>query len=418
MSTGDSPFAAAGSRRYRLALTALFFAAIATFAQVYSPQGLLPDIAAQFDKSASAASLAVGSTTIGLAVGMLPWARLSDRIGRVRAMRIAIVLAVAVGLVSPFVPGFEWFIAVRFLEGILLAGLPAIGVTALSETVRPLALGGAVGAFVAGNTIGGLSGRLVGTSIGEAFGWSFGMFGVAAMAGIAAIIFLVLMPPTAVRPAPGLPMFRATLANLRSPAVMSMVAQGFLLMGGFVACYNYLSFRLQHAPFDLTLTQASWLFITYLCGTFSSSLVWRVAARIPPVSALLVSIGVMLTGLGITLLPSLIGILAGLVLFTTGFFGAHSIALGLVAKRAAPDGRSLAPSLYNLGYYAGSSLLGWAGGVFFAEWGWAGTAGMIGISVVLAATAATVDALRRGGFRAVDAPRPGPGSGPETSPPG
>ena len=79
--------AAKGSPRYRRALIALFCAGVATFAQVYSPQALLPHIAADFRLSESASSLAIGATTIGLALGMLPWGRLSDRIGRVRAMR-------------------------------------------------------------------------------------------------------------------------------------------------------------------------------------------------------------------------------------------------------------------------------------------------------------------------------------------
>ena len=394
--------AVAGSPRYRRALLALFCAAVATFAQVYSPQGLLPDIAVDFGKSESASSLAIGATTIGLALGMLPWGRLSDRIGRVPAMRWAIVCAVVVGLVSPFFSSFELFIGVRLLEGLLLAGLPAIGVTALAETVTPAALGGAVGAFVAGNTIGGLLGRLVATGVGELFTWHWGMFAVAVLAAVTAALFLALMPQTAVAPAPSLPLLGATLENLRNPGVMSMVAQGFLLMGGFVAAYNYLSFRLQQPPFELSLTQASWLFLAYLFGTLSSGFVWRLTDRLAPTGALLLSTAVMLAGLGVTMLPWLLAIIVGLVLFTMGFFGAHSIALGLVATRADAGGRSLAPSFYNLGYYAGSSLLGWAGGVAFSALGWGGTALMILIVVVLAAVIAWGHAAGRGGVRAVD----------------
>lgn len=399
----EDPRASAGSPRYRRALVALFCAAVATFAQVYSPQGLLPDIAREFSKSESTSSLALGATTIGLACGMLPWGRLSDRIGRVRAMRWAIVLAVLVGMVSPFMPSFELLVSVRFIEGVLLAGLPAIAVTSLAETVTPLALGGAVGAFVAGNSIGGLSGRLLGTGIGEAFGWHWGMFAVALLAALTGVLFLLLMPPTAVAPGKSLPLFRATLENLRNPGVLVMVAQAFLLMGGFVAAYNYLAFRLQMPPFGLSLTQSSLLFLAYLAGTFSSRAVWSLTRRIPPVGVLIASIAVMLLGLGITLLPWLGAIVAGLVIFTTGFFAAHSIALGLVGQRAGEGGRSLAPSLYNLSYYAGSSLLGWAGGLFFARWGWSGTAAMILLAALLAAILAYGHARSHGGLRAVDA---------------
>lgn len=399
---GRDPRAAAGSPRYRRALVALLCAAIATFAQIYAPQGLLPEIAREFRVSESASSLAVGATTIGLAVGMLPWGRLSDRIGRVRAMRWALAAAVLVGLVSPFIPSFGVFTAVRFVEGLLLAGLPAIGVVALAETVTPLALGGAVGAFIAGNTIGGLLGRIVAAGVGDAFGWHWGLFSVALVAAVAALLFALLMPPTAVPPAPGLPILRATFANLRNPGVMVMVAQAFLLMGGFVAAYNYLAFRLQQPPFGLSLTQVSWLFLAYLAGTLSSRGVWGLTRRIPPTAVLLCCIGVMLAGLGLTLLPWLPAVIAGLVVFTTGFFGAHSIALGMVSRRASGGGRNLAPSLYNLAYYAGSSLLGWAGGIAFAAGAWQGTAAMVAAAALLAALLAWGYAASRGGLRAAD----------------
>ena len=64
-------------------------------------------------------------------------------------------------------------------------------------------------------------------------------------------------------------------------------------------------------------------------------------------------------------------------------------------------GRAQASSLYNLFYYAGSSLFGWLGGVFFVSWGWAGTAGMIGSLTLVAGISAVLllkgpDPSRRG----------------------
>lgn len=404
---GEDRRAAKGSPRYRRALIALFCAGVATFAQVYAPQALLPQIAEEFRLSESASSLAIGATTIGLALGMLPWGRLSDRVGRVRAMRWAIAFAIVVGLATPFMPSFEALIAVRFVEGIALAGLPAIGVTALAETVTPAALGGAVGAFIAGNTIGGLAGRIIAAAAGEAFGWHWGLFAVGMVAAAAALCFVLLMPPTAVPAAKGLPLWQATLATMRNPAVMVMVLQAFLLMGGFVAAYNYLAFRLQQAPFGLTLTQVSWLFLAYLAGAFASRQAWGFTARIPPVGVLVLGITSMLAGLGLTLLPWLIAIIAGLVLFTIGFFSAHSIALTLVSRRAGANATSFAPSLYNLAYYTGSTMLGWAGGLAFAAAGWGGTVAMIAACLIAAATLAWLHASRNGGLGAVDS-RPVP----------
>lgn len=398
----EDPRAPAGSPRYRRALIALFCAGLATFAQVYSPQAVLPEIARDFGLSESSSSFAIGATTVGLAIGMLPWGRLSDRIGRVRAMRWAILPAAGVALITPFMPTFEALVALRFLEGLLLAGLPAIAVTALAETVTPMALGGAVGAFIAGNTIGGLAGRIIAAAAGEAFGWHWGLFSVGVVAAVAAGCFALLMPPTAITPAKGLPIWRATLANLRNTGAMVMVLQAFLLMGGFVSAYNYLGFRLQEAPFGLSLTAVSWLFLAYLAGAYASRRAWSLTARIPPIAVLLVSLAVMMLGIVLTLLPWLIAIIVGLICFTVGFFGAHSIALTLVSQRAEAGARTLAPSLYNLGYYAGSTIIGWTGGLAFAAAGWNGTVAMIIAVVLAAAAAAWLHACSRGGIAKVD----------------
>ena len=50
-------------------------------------------------------------------------------------------------------------------------------------------------------------------------------------------------------------------------------------MGGFVACYNYLTFRLEAAPLGLSTTVTSLLFLAYLAGTVSSPLAGRLSDR-------------------------------------------------------------------------------------------------------------------------------------------
>ncbi|MFC5338922.1 MFS transporter [Leucobacter denitrificans] len=78
-----------GGRAYKRTLIALFCAGLANFALMYAPQPLLPELATRFQVSADASSWVIGATTIGVALGVLPLARLSDRVGRVRLMRWA-----------------------------------------------------------------------------------------------------------------------------------------------------------------------------------------------------------------------------------------------------------------------------------------------------------------------------------------
>ena len=374
-------------------------------AQMYSPQGLLPQIGREFDIDPGSSSWVIGATTIGVAIGTLPWARVSDRLGRVATMRWAAGIALVLGLTVPFAPTFETMIVLRGIEGLALGGLPAVAVTALAETVHPRTLGAAVGSYVAGTTLGGLIGRLVAGAVADQLGWRLGLAAVAILAAAAAVAFVFVVPKTAIPQPQGTRILGGLIANVRNTGVLVLVQQAFLLMGGFVAVYNTLAFRLEQAPYNLNLMQVSWLFLAYLAGAISSNWVWRFARTRPPTGVLLVCLAVMLGGVGLTMLSPLWAIIVGLVLFTAGFFGAHSIASGLVGRRAAGrPGASQAPPLYNLGYYGGSSLLGWAGGTAFAAAGWNGTVALIAGVTLIAAALAWGYARSHGGIAAVDRP--------------
>ena len=122
-------------------------------------------------------------------------------------------------------------------------------------------------------------------------------------------------------------------ANLRSPRQLALFAQAFLLMGGFVALYNFLGFRLTGAPFFLPPFAVSLVFLAYLAGTWASSRAGAEATRFGRKRVLLVSIAIMVAGVAITLSDNVIAVLVGLVIATAGFFGAHSIASGWTGSR-------------------------------------------------------------------------------------
>lgn len=399
-SPGGDPRFEPGSSRYRRALIALFCAGLAGFMPLYSAQGLLPDISREFGVAASTSSWAVGSATIGVAVGVIPWAALSDRIGRIRAMRWAVLIGVCAGLGVPLAPNFGSLIALCFLEGAALAGVPGIAVTALAEMVTPTALGSAVGNYIAGNTIGGLSGRFISAWIGDLLGWRLGLVSVIIVAALSALAFSLLVPPTMVAPKP-MPMVRGILANLRDPGVMSPVTQGFLLMGGFVSVYNYLTFRLQRPPFDLSLAQVLPIFLAYLAGAVASKIAWGIAPRVSPSGSQLIFLSVMTIGLLLMLIPLLLPVVIGLILVTAGFFGAHSIASGLAPFRA-KQAQSMVTPLYNFSFYVGSSVLGWASGLAFAARGWVGTSAVVAILILLTGALSWWYPARHGGLRAAD----------------
>lgn len=381
-----------GSPAYRRILIALLGAGIATFAQLYSPQGILPLIASDLEVDPSRASLSISAATTGLAVSVLPWSLVADRIGRVTAMRIALVSATVLGLCMPWCPWFDLLLGVRVLEGVALGGIPGVAVTYLSEEIDRTHAAVAAGTYVAGTTIGGLAGRLIAAPIADATDWRLGAFAVAVLAAIATAVFFIITPrPQGFRPHPASvrSVLRISGRLMRTPGLVVLYGQGFLLMGGFVAAYNYLTFRLEAAPFFIPIGLASLLFLAYLAGTVSSRLVGGLVGRTGRKPLLLGSTSVMIAGTLLTLSPSLVVVVVGLVVLTGGFFGAHSIASGWAGARA-EQGRSQSASLYNLWYYVGSSVFGFLGGIAWSHLGWAGVVAMVtGLALVAAVWAAT-----------------------------
>ncbi|GAA3326480.1 putative MFS family arabinose efflux permease [Paeniglutamicibacter sulfureus] len=388
-----------GSRGYRKMILALFAAGVATFSQLYSVQGVLPELARDLSVSEADAALAVSAATLGLAASVLFWSLLADRMGRLRAMTIAVTAAVALGLAVPFSPGFEWLLALRFIEGLALGGIPAVALAYLSEEVSPLHSAVAAGTYISGTTLGGLAGRLVAGPLSEFVSWRLGTLVVSVMAAVAAGVFIAVAPkPRGFTPVPWrspnrIPLWKKLWMNLRKGPLLVLYAQGFLLMGGFVAVYNYLGFRLEAAPFLIPASLASLVFVAYLSGAWSSRQSGAMVARFNRLPVLLTSIALMAAGLVVTLVDFLPTVVFGLLVFTAGFFAAHSVASGWIPMLGV-GGRAQAASLYNLAYYSGSSLFGWAIGMAFNAANWPGLVVSVVSLLVLAALLA-LGGLRR-----------------------
>jgi len=369
-------------------LAALFLAGIATFAQLYAPQAVLPLIARSFRVDATASALSVSAATVGLAIGVIPWSLIADRIGRLRAMSVALIAATVFAVLAPLAPAFPLFLGARVVEGLFVGGIPALAIAYLSEEVAAAHTARAAGTYVAGTTIGGLLGRIVAGPLADLAGWRVGVVAVAAVCACAAVGFILAAPRSraagAAKTAAEPVRLGPTLAaHLRSPRQLALYAQAFLLMGGFVAMYNYLGFRLERHPFSLPSSLIALVFLAYLAGTWSSARAGALASRLGRRTVLLGSIAVMVGGVAITLSNALWAVLLGLVIATAGFFGAHAIASGWTGHDAA-FGRGQAAALYNLAYYAGSTLFGWVGGFAFVGGGWGGAAALIGALALLA----------------------------------
>lgn len=370
-----------GTRGYTRITLALFAAGLATFISMYSAQALLPALADGFGVGPATAALAVSATTGVLALVIVPASALSERFGRTRVMVVSAVASCAIGLLLPLSPSIEVLIAGRAVQGATLAGVPAVAMAYLAEEVHGHDLGAAMGRYVAGTTIGGLVGRLIPATVLDLTSWRWAMEAAAATALAFAVITARTVPASRrFRPQPVGPRVLTAnlLEHLREPRLRILFGLGFLLMGGFVSAYNFLGFRLLGDPFDLPESVVGLVFLIYLAGTVTSSVAGRLADRIGRSRVLLASIGCALVGLACTLAASLPWVLAGMLVFTGGFFAAHSVASGWVGLLATRH-RAEASALYLFAYYLGSSVAGAGAGIAYGAGRWPAAVGYVAI---------------------------------------
>jgi len=380
------PYIERGTPQFIRVTLALFSAGLATFALLYCVQPILPVLSQDFGISPAESSLSLSVSTGLLALGLMFTGPLSDAIGRKPVMVVALLLAAICTLICAFMTSWQGILLMRALIGLSLSGVAAVGMTYLSEEIHPSFVAFSMGLYISGNSIGGMSGRLVTGVLTDFFSWRVSLAVIGLFALAAACMFWRILPASthfrasSLRP-------RTLLINFRlhwhDKGLPLLFAEGFLLMGSFVTMFNYIGYRLLSDPYHLSQAIVGLLSVVYLTGSYSSPKAGAMTSRFGRGPVLLASTLIMLIGILITALAPVAVIFLGMMLFTAGFFAAHSVASSWIGRRAR-RAKGQASSLYLFCYYVGSSVAGTLGGVFWHSFGWNGVVAFISVMLLLA----------------------------------
>lgn len=368
-----------GTASYRRANLALFIAGFVTFSTLYDFQPLLPVLSREFGVSPASGSLALSVATFALAWALPAAGTLSDALGRRVLMGTALALTSLLALATAIAPSVPALLALRLAQGIVLAGVPSVAMAYLSDEMSPRAVGSAMGLYIAGNACGGMTGRILTAVLADHLPWRGAIAVIGALSLGLSLFFWPLLPPSRRfrrRPFRAGPLTASLLDHLRSPRLLCLFAFAFACMGGFVTLYNYVTFRLLAPPYLLSQSQVASIFLAYACGAFGSSAMGGLVEQTGRSRILFIALAVMTAGVLLTLLAPLATVVAGIVIFTVGFFGAHAVASAWVGASAV-TARAQASSLYLLFYYLGSSISGTGGGFVWSAWGWPGVVALI-----------------------------------------
>jgi YNFM family putative membrane transporter len=362
-----------GNKEFNKLTRGIFLSGLSCFMQLYLFQPILPAIGKEFSINPAESSFTVSFSTIGIAAGLFAGALFADRISRKRLIGLALVCSSILTVFSAFVTSFPILISVNLVKGFLLSGSASVAMTYIAEEVHPSAMGKATSLYITGNAIGGMSGRIVATLIAGWFSWRWAAGTIGVLCFIFGIMFISEVPDSrhfSPYKTNTVQKLKVMKMYLRHPLLLSLYTLAALLLGSFVSIYNYLSYRMQAAPFFLPHQILAMFYLMYIAGSVGSIFAGTLSDKFSSHKVLPGMVALALAGLLLMLTSNIILILLGLGIFTASFFGAHTLASKIVAMYSKTD-KPASISLYFLFYYAGSSILGTGSGVIMHKYGWA-----------------------------------------------
>jgi MFS family permease len=156
----------------------------------------------------------------------------------------------------------------------------------------------------------------------------------------------------------------------RNRRLVATFAVGFNVLFALVGVFTWITFHLSAAPFSLSTSALSSLFFVYLIGLvvapFAGYVITRTGLRAGIGGAIACSMG----GVLLTVVPSLLVVILGLTLLSTGVFIAQTASQSHLRTASPPEARVTAAGLYLTCYYLGGTAAGVVPGLFWAIGKW------------------------------------------------
>lgn len=360
-----------------------------TLIDLFGAQALLPQIIVAFKSDPGTAGFAVNAATLGMAVSGLTVAWFADRIDRKRGIWVCLaLLSIPTALLS--ITNSIWvFMALRIIQGALMAAAFTLTATYLSERCDITARGGALAAYITGNVASNLFGRVAAVTLSDvtSLSGSFLFFAVMNLVG-AAFALVMIGPRDDVPPMRAGRALDAWKRHFANPALRSVFGIGFLILFIFVGVFTYVNLYLVN-QLGLSPMALGLVYFVFAPAIVTTPMAGNLVRRFGPKNALTISLSAALASLMLTLSSQIWLVLTGLALLGMSTFAAQAAATGFVSANVSRD-RAQANGLYLSSYYLGGLVGALLLGQVNAHFGWpatvAGVAAAIGLAIVLART--------------------------------
>jgi predicted MFS family arabinose efflux permease len=354
----DAPPAQASIRPIVL----LSMASFCSMAALRVAEPLLPEVAAEFETTAGAASIIATAFAFAYGIFQVFYGPLGDRFGKFRVITIATAaatVAVSATALADSLPALAWL---RFGAGAVTAAVIPLSIAYIGDIVPYEARQQVLARFITGTILGLMFGQVAGGVIMEYFGWRsvFLILGGIYVL-VTTLLVIELRSPRVDRRRSTAPVrlgrtvstYRAIMQQPHPRRVLIAVfLEGFLLYGGvaYLAAFLRQRFAIDYGTIGL-------LFAGFGCGGILYILISRPVIRRLGEAGMVLS-GSVLVLAGFALMVALrdwpLAALANFLL-GFGFFLVHNT-LQTNATQMAPDARGSAVSLFAFCLFLGQAF--------------------------------------------------------------
>ena len=364
----------------------LLFLSVCAYALMYAPQPMFNAVSQEFGIDRTTTGLTVSVFMLSLAISPLCVGLVLGKVGLKRSIVASLILIALSGVIIPLTTTFGQFLAIRFVQGLLVPVLLTALMTTIAKLFRHLDLSRALAGYIASNLFGTLLGRLACGVCAEHFGWRYTMLGVCLifLGGLFVIKFLPKESPET-HPRHKISEYCSVLGQKNLLPLILVEACGIFV---FAAMGNLIPFRMAELGQGQSESLVGFMYLGYSVGLIASGVIGPLTRLLGTTRRFLIfaSAFYFISFLGLTY-PSVWVLFGSLWLVAGGQFLVHSRCPSLINQAGTKSGqcdRSLVNGLFLSIYYLGGVLGTLIPPTIYTYFGWFACYGLMQL-VLLAA---------------------------------
>lgn len=361
-------------------LQALVFCLVGSaFTTIYITQPVLPILQMEFGVDETRASLSISAVIFGIALSNLPLGIAADRYP-IKVIVLAGGLAgTACCLLSAATTSLVLLVVVRFVQGLSIPCLTTCLAAYISRSLPQQRLNVVMGSYVSATVAGGLGGRLLGGWMHHLFHWRYAFVGASVLVLAATMAGSRYLPSDDHR------------IKTKDVGIFELIAQKdilciYLVVFGaffvFSSIFNFLPFYLSEPFFQAPTELITLMYLAYIVGIITGPLAGKLSNRVGNDATIVIGTVIFGVSIGVSLVKSIMAIVAGLMGICAGFFAIHAAAAGALNRKLTAS-RGRANSLYVLFYYLGGFIGITISGYVYISAGWPGVAALSGVMLLI-----------------------------------